>query len=500
VQLKATGTYSDNSTKDLTSTVTWSSGDPSKAIISATSGLATGVAAGTSVITAAYTGATSGTMQATYTLTVAPPNLVSVVLTPDAPTLGINKTAPFYAIGTYTDSTKKDVSSQVTAWTSSDTSILQITAAGLAQAQNLQGTAQISATIPGFTITPVTVKVTATIFVYATNFDDDTVSQYSIANDGTLTPLVMGTVATDHQPFNVSVEPTGEFVYVSNWASATVSQYKIGTDGTLSKVGTGSVATGLQPNAVTIDPANKYAYVANLGESTISQYKIGLDGQLSLMSTPKVPAGPYPATIVLDPTEHFAYAGNWGANVATPPAGPSTISLFTVSQTDGSLAPMSGAAATIGSGSGPGAIAIDPSAKYLYVANFGDGDVGQYAINSDGTLSPLTNATVNSGPQPSGIAIDPTGHYVYVVNKGNATVSQFTIGSDGGLVPMTPASVPTGGTGTTSLTIDPSGKYVYATNRGDTTISQFTIGAGGALSAATTVQAGLHPTSIAAGY
>jgi uncharacterized protein YjdB len=45
VSLHATGTYSDGSTKDLTSSVTWSSSDSNAASVSA-SGIATGVATG----------------------------------------------------------------------------------------------------------------------------------------------------------------------------------------------------------------------------------------------------------------------------------------------------------------------------------------------------------------------------------------------------------------------------------------------------------------------
>ena len=52
VQFTATGTYSDNSTKDITSSVTWASSNPSFATIVATTGLATGVAVGTTEITA----------------------------------------------------------------------------------------------------------------------------------------------------------------------------------------------------------------------------------------------------------------------------------------------------------------------------------------------------------------------------------------------------------------------------------------------------------------
>ncbi len=508
LQFAATGNYSDGTTKDLTTSVTWSSGDPGKAMISATSGLATGVAAGTSLITATYTNATTGTVAGNNTLTVAAPNLVSVVLSPNKPTLGVNKSAQFYAIGTYTDNSTKDVTSSVMGWASTDETILTITASGLAQAKNLIGAANVSATMTGFTIAPVTVQVDTTVFAYATNFDSNNVSQYKIESNGTLTALATGTVATDNQPYSISVEPTGEYVYVSNWNSSSVSQFRIGADGTLTKIGTGSVATGAFPNAVIIGPTDQYAYVANLGDNSISQYKIGIDGQLTPMDTPKVAAGANPAIVVVDPKNKFAYAGNFGANAQTPPLGPSTISLYTVSQTDGSLTAMPGAAATAPTGSGPSSIVIDPSAKYLYAANLGDNTINQYTINPDGTLSSITNVgapagTVSTGQRPAGMAIDPTGKYVYVANQTDGTISQYTVGIDGGLTAMTTAAVTAGGAGasTSSVTVDPTGKYVYATNRGDTTIAEFSIDSvTGALTPLTTVQAGTHPTSIATGY
>jgi len=57
-QFTATGTYSDSTTADITSTVTWNSATPGTATIS-TAGLATGVAQGTTQITASLTGVTS---------------------------------------------------------------------------------------------------------------------------------------------------------------------------------------------------------------------------------------------------------------------------------------------------------------------------------------------------------------------------------------------------------------------------------------------------------
>jgi trimeric autotransporter adhesin len=57
-QFTATGTFSDSSTVNLTSQVTWSSSDVANAVINA-AGLATGTAAGTTNITATLNGVTS---------------------------------------------------------------------------------------------------------------------------------------------------------------------------------------------------------------------------------------------------------------------------------------------------------------------------------------------------------------------------------------------------------------------------------------------------------
>lgn len=72
-QFTATGTSSDGSTADITSSVTWSSSDTAAATIVETSGLATAVAAGTSTITA-----TSGTISGNTVMTVTAQDLVGV--------------------------------------------------------------------------------------------------------------------------------------------------------------------------------------------------------------------------------------------------------------------------------------------------------------------------------------------------------------------------------------------------------------------------------------
>ena len=124
-QFTATGTYSDGSTQNLTSSVTWLSSATSVATITS-AGLATGVATGSATIEAelgAITGSTG--------LTVSPPVLVSIAVTPVDPSISVGATEQFTATGTYSDGSTANLTSSVT-WSSSSTATATITTGGLA--------------------------------------------------------------------------------------------------------------------------------------------------------------------------------------------------------------------------------------------------------------------------------------------------------------------------------------------------------------------------------
>jgi len=91
-QFTATGTYSDNSTQNLTAQVTWNSSAPAVATISAT-GLATAVGAGTSTITASLVGVLSNSAILTVTAPV-PATIVNVSSTVNNGSYGIGAVIP----------------------------------------------------------------------------------------------------------------------------------------------------------------------------------------------------------------------------------------------------------------------------------------------------------------------------------------------------------------------------------------------------------------------
>ena len=505
-QFTATGTYSDKTTKDISSTAAWTSSAPAIATISATGlGTAVAVAGGVTTITATLTG-----VSGTNTLTVI--TFDSVVITPANARIAPVKTQQFTATANYSDGTTKDITALVSGWNSDNTAVATINpATGLATVL-ATGTAKIGvAAYNGKTASTVPLTGSKAVHAYATNFGDGTVSQYLVDGTGNLAPLATATIQAGIQPFSISVEPSGQYAYVANYTAATVSEYLIGPDGSLASVGsTGSVPTGVHPNAVIVDPSNHFAYVANYGANTVSQYAIQPNGMLVPLSPATVATGPTPASITIDPTSHFAYVANYNGSGIGTSAGPASISQYTIGK-DGTLTAMT--PATVASGVLSNSIAVDPSGRYVYVANQKDntvGSVGQYLIDpATGMLSPIGTGTVAAGMQPFGLTVDPSGKHVYVANYADGTISQFSISAGGALTPLPIAFVPSGShsinTRVSSVNVDPTGHFAYATNRGDGNISQYSIDSTGGLVPLTIAVvpsgtiAASEPTSIATG-
>lgn len=124
-QFAATGHFKNGSTENLTAFVAWSSSKPSVATITS-GGMATGVTAGTSSIVA-----TLGTVTGSTTLTVTPPILVSIAVTPASPSIAKGTTLQFTATGTYSDGSVQTITNSVT-WSSSMPSVATIAPGGLA--------------------------------------------------------------------------------------------------------------------------------------------------------------------------------------------------------------------------------------------------------------------------------------------------------------------------------------------------------------------------------
>lgn len=122
-QFRAIGTFSDQSTQDMSASVIWASSDTTVADVSP-SGLATAKNTnGTTSITAAFNGVTSDPV----ILTVSGATLQSIAISSGVPgnMIIVGNTRPVTATATYSDTSTQDVTQSVV-WTSSDTSVAEI--------------------------------------------------------------------------------------------------------------------------------------------------------------------------------------------------------------------------------------------------------------------------------------------------------------------------------------------------------------------------------------
>ncbi len=244
-QFMAEAVYADNQTEDVTAEATWASTDPSVATVSnadGSEGLATGEEVGGPVdIEATFLGVTGAGQ-----LTVTDAELVSISVEPANASAPAGTTRQFTAIGTYSDSSTQDITTNVV-WSSSDPNVASISNAagseGLAGA-NAQGSVVITATDGGSNISGET-GFTVTAAVLQSLQVEPAGSQFQLANG-----FRLQFIATGFYSDGSSDTVTSQATWVStDEALATVSN----TSGSRGQVTAASSGTGNLRIQATLD-------------------------------------------------------------------------------------------------------------------------------------------------------------------------------------------------------------------------------------------------------
>ena len=138
MRLRATGIYQGEITRDLSEVVTWAADQPFVARIDA-NGEVTGVGEGVAQVSASYEGVKGNTA-----VTVHPPALLTITVSPNPSSLPAGESEPFTAKATFSDGSSADLTPSAT-WTSSESTIASISSSGTATARAI-GTTTITAT------------------------------------------------------------------------------------------------------------------------------------------------------------------------------------------------------------------------------------------------------------------------------------------------------------------------------------------------------------------
>lgn len=169
-QFTATAKYSDGSTANVSSSVTWVVGSSSIATINS-GGLLTAVAAGSTSVTASLSGMSGTASLDVQTVTVSK-TLKSIAVTPLTASVNIGSTQQFIATATFSDGSTATIAAT---WTTSSASIATVSSSGVATgvaagsatvtaaSGTISGTAALTVNsniVTGISVTPASVSLT----------------------------------------------------------------------------------------------------------------------------------------------------------------------------------------------------------------------------------------------------------------------------------------------------------------------------------------------------
>jgi 6-phosphogluconolactonase (cycloisomerase 2 family) len=518
-QFTATGNYAGGATQNLTTFVTWSSGNTAVASFAggatAPAGDATIGIDGTSVITATLTAgntppvATSGTENLTVVGTA--PTLVSIAVNPPSTSIEPGLTQQYTATGTYTSGPNQVLTVGVT-WASSNPSSATISSSGLATGVAV-GSTTITATVgsisgqgslvvnapilqsvsvspstatiqvgqtQAYTVTGAYSNQTTAPITTGITWKSNALAVATINGSGVATGVQAGTT-TILATVGTLTSPTVTLT-VTPATTASVSRYLVDLSNNGIAVdaivpGTGQLrasnislipnASTLYPQGILVNPNGQSIYLAaglSGSGSEVAQYSISASGMLTAGTS--VTNSNWNTTAVMDPQGRFIYVTDFSGDVWAIPL-------------DSSGALGTPVEALTG-GTNFALMAIDPTGTYLYSQGQTGLNIVTYQIGSSGTL---TTVATTAGPiQPQSLTVAPSGNVLYVMNV-YGQISAYSINA-GVLTQLanSPFSVSMNGS-TEQLTIDPSGSFLYVTEQSTDGLFGFTIGSDGSLTA-----------------
>ncbi len=237
VPFTATGIFSDQTSQNLTSQVTWATADSTVATITA-AGLAQGALAGATTISA-----TLGSLSGSTTITVTSAALQSLDVFPAAVSIAKGTTTTLQALGTYSDGSTEDLTAQAL-WTSDGAAVSVSLIQGLAVAAGLsEGDANVTATFSGFSDSAAIAVTAATLTSLTVNPDSASVPvglSQQLAVTGTF-----------------SDSSTQDLTAQAVWSSSAPSVAPVSNTGlvTASQVGTATVVASLLGLSASCDVA-----------------------------------------------------------------------------------------------------------------------------------------------------------------------------------------------------------------------------------------------------
>ena len=229
-------------------------------------------------------------------------------------------------------------------------------------------------------------------------------------------------------PTDLVMDASGRYLYAVNPAINSLAVFAVDPDnGTLALPKSQYPNTGTKPVAIALDPAGRFSFVANAKDDTVSVFT-----HRRILSPAMYPinregsafaAGDNPVALAVDPTGKFLMVANHDSN---------DLSVFAIHFHGGKLEAVKGS--PFASGKAPASVVIHSGGKFVYVINADSGDISSYHLDPlTGVLDELPQR-IDAGKQPETIVLDSDGRSAYVQNKGVSALRKYTVDANSGLL------------------------------------------------------------------
>ena len=255
----------------------------------------------------------------------------------------------------------------------------------------------------------------------------------------------------------------------------------------------------VMPNAAAL-AASERAYIGTYTSepgSNSSQnhgegiYLVRLDTSTGALSDPKLVAKtPSPAWIALSPDGKTLYAGNEISDFNGGKSG--SVSAFSVNKNNGNLSLINVASS---GGAGPAYVAVDPTGKYVLVANYAGGSLAVLPLKPDGRLGEAGDVvhptgslnpsqavdnppgnfapSDHQGSHPHMVGFDPQGRYVIADDAGLDQILVWRLDPSTGKLAAVSVTAALPGSAPRHFVFDPKGHYLYQLQEQDSKLTVF---------------------------
>ena len=254
-------------------------------------------------------------------------------------------------------------------------------------------------------------------FLYVTQFQNNQISSFLISPaSGVLTPLACATIpVTDLQPLKIAIHPAGTLLFTANQVGS-VSGFAINAStGCLTLIST--TPTDAVARGITIDQSGQFVYVVT-GGGGVDAFSIGATGTLTRLAIGGFDSGTGTMLAVKAvPTFEVLMATDGGST--------NNLRTFNINTSTGTLTPV--IATTPGSSpANPSAIAfntpLNATTPLFYIANTASNNLTVNTVDATAAIGAAA-LTVPVATGPIDLAVDPSGKFLYVANNGSSTVS-----------------------------------------------------------------------------